>query len=73
MKFHISSDSITKTNNAYEFTLQLDSFYFWNTIILLISVNNSVGASPYSDYHTIKGAINSKFLCSFCLKGVISE
>ena len=59
MNIHISGDNINKINNTYKFTMQLDNIYFWNTINLSISVNNSVGASPYSDYYTIKGAINS--------------
>lgn len=59
MKYHITNDDITKINNTYKLILQLNSFYFWNTIIISISVNNSIGESPYSDNQTIKGAINS--------------
>ena len=65
MKYHITNDDITKINNTYKLILQLNSFYFWNTIIISISVNNSIGESPYSDNQTIKGAINSKF-CVCC-------
>lgn len=61
MKYHVTDDNITKMNDTYKFILQLNNFYFWNTIELSISVNNSIGASPYSDYYTITGAINSKF------------
>ena len=67
MKYDISNDSITRINDTYKFILLLNSFYFWNTVKLSISVNNSVGASPYSDYYTIEGAINCKFLCFFVM------
>ena len=68
MKYDINNDNIAKINDTYKFILLLDSFYFWNTVKLSISVNNSIGASPYSDYYTIKGAINCEFLCFSVVK-----
>ena len=63
MKYHINYDNIEKMNDTYKCIVLLNSFYFWNTINLSLSVNNSIGASPYSDYYTINGAINCKFSC----------
>jgi len=32
---------------------------------MAISVNNSVGASPLTTLFTVRGAVNSKFICIF--------
>ena len=72
MKYHINGDDIVKISDIYKFTLLLDNFYYWNTINVSMSINNSIGQSPYSDYYTINGAINRKLLCIVILE-IIKE
>ena len=63
LEYRISNQEITKTRGQYKFTLLLQGSYFWNTMNLAISVNNSIGASPLTNLFTVKGAVNSKFIC----------
>ncbi|XP_065905522.1 uncharacterized protein [Dysidea avara] len=59
LEYRISNQEITKTRGQYKFTLLLQGSYFWNTMNLAISVNNSIGASPLTNLFTVKGAVNS--------------
>ena len=43
---------------TYTFTFQVEHHQFWRPFNITISVNNSVGSSPFSDHVIIRGARN---------------
>ena len=54
---------VVHTNEGnYKFTFQVEHHQFWRPFNITISVNNSVGSSPFSDHMTVRGANNGSLL-----------
>ena len=43
---------------SYKFTFQVEHSEFWRPFNITISVNNSIGSSPFSDHMIVRGANN---------------
>ena len=43
---------------SYKFTFQVEHNQFWRPFNITISVNNSVGSSPFTDHMIVRGPIN---------------
>ena len=46
----------------YNFTFQAEHHQFWRPFNITISVNNSVGSSPFSDHMIVRGADNGNVI-----------
>jgi len=63
IEYHINDH--VKTKNEYKLMLSFSnhSSYFWKTLNISLSVNNTKGASPLSTPYLLRGAIkNSKYI-----------
>jgi len=45
-------------NGSYDFKFQIKHYQFWRPFNITIAVNNSVGASPFSNHMIVRGANN---------------
>ena len=43
---------------SYKFTFQVEHNQFWRPFNITISVNNSVGSSPFTDHMIVRGVNN---------------
>ena len=43
---------------SYKCTFQVERSEFWRPFSITISVNNSIGSSPFSDHMIVRGANN---------------
>ena len=50
---------------TYNFTFQVKYHQFWRPFNITISVNNSVGFSPFSDHMIVRGANNGNVIINY--------
>ena len=65
--YHINDH--VKTKKEYKLILPFSNYssYFWKTLNISVSVNNTKGASPWSVSYALRGAVNSKSAVKYCL------
>jgi len=70
-EYHINDH--VKTKNEYKLMLSFSNYgsYFWRTLNISLSVNNTKGASPLSASYALRGAFNSKSVVKYCLPIIV--
>ena len=62
---HINCSILSHTDEgSYKCIFQVDHHQFWRPFNITISVNNSVGSSPFTDHMTVRG-VNNGMYCDY--------
>jgi len=54
----LQPEELRTDERSYKFTFLVEHDQFWRSFNITISVNNSIGSSPFSDHMIVRGPIN---------------